>query len=205
MAVALFLCCSALYAQFPRHPSHRVKKPVPESPPVYYEPKIWPNVVYGSLLGPACGFGVNYDVRFTQRRVGWGARVGIGFAPEYAESWSKSSSWPLTIPSRNPTDTIRHRVYVNNRPSIFGGINYVLGQPDGHCMEVGAGLTYLFGDSLWFEEGVSDHTLLGWLSIGMRRHFIDKRFMFKVAFTPMFSSNRVTPNGELGFGYCFSR
>lgn len=204
-AVVLLFCCSTLYGQQrwkPPHPLHPHRRPAIPADSVftrntpYHEPKIWPQAVYGSLLGPACGFGVNYDVRFTKSRIGLGARAGIGFAPEYTDSWY---NWK----DGNRADTGRHRIFVNNRPSIFAGVNYILGQPDKHCLEAGAGLTYLFGDSLWFQEGVSDRTTLGWLSIGGRRHFSNKHFLFRIAAMAMFSTNRVTPNMDMGFGYCW--
>lgn len=145
--------------------------------------------------------GVNYDMRFNGKRTGLGMRVGAGFAPQYEEKWS----YYKRVPGRGTYQdtTITHSFSVPNRPSIFGGFNYVLGMPDKHCVEFGAGMTYLFGDSLWFEEGATDRTALGWLSIAGRRHFINKHFMFRMGAMLMFSSNQVTPNLDTGFGYCF--
>ncbi|QJB34775.1 hypothetical protein HF329_27140 [Chitinophaga oryzae] len=130
-------------------------------------------------------------------------RAGAGFAPGYDESrtshkriYQGGTAWDSAV-----TTVIR----IPTRPNLFGGINYVFGlpDPDKHCVEVGVGMTYMFGDSLWFEEGVSGRTTLGWLSVAGRRHFISKHFMFRIGAMLMFSSNQVTPNLDTGFGYCF--
>ncbi|WP_212001466.1 hypothetical protein [Chitinophaga sp. HK235] len=199
MAVAFVFCCTTLFAQRKKTPQPRFSADTLVTAAA--DARIWPHALYGSLFSPACGFGLNYDVRFTRRRTGLGARMGIGFAPEYRDSWADKPSRPRWNGSVE-VDTGRHYLSVPNRPSIFGGLNYVVGQPDKNCAELGAGMTYLFGDSLWFEEGASDRTLVGWTAAAWRRHF-KRHFMMKIGGMLMFSSNRVTPNLDLGFGYCW--
>ncbi|NML36525.1 hypothetical protein HHL17_04885 [Chitinophaga sp. G-6-1-13] len=201
-AVALLFCCISLSAQKTPQDSTNHSRPRKEHP--VYLPKKWPHVVYGTLLGPSCGIGVNYDTRFNGKRTGLGMRVGAGIVPQYKESWRYYKRIPEGQ-GRYHDSTITHSFSVPDRPTLFGGINYVFGlpNPDRNCLEVGAGMTYMFGDSLWFEEGATDRTTLGWLSIAGRRHFINKHFMFRMGAMLMFSSNQVTPNLDTGFGYCF--
>lgn len=201
IAVAPLFCCISLYAQKAPRDSTRHPRPRKEQP--VYLPKKWPHVVYGTLFGPSCGMGVNYDTRFNGKRTGLGMRVGAGIVPRYEETWYSRKRVP-----RDRTfydSTITHTLVVPDRPTLFGGINYVfaLPDPDRNCLEVGGGMTFMFGDSLWFEEGATDRTILGWLSIGGRRHFINKHFIFRIGAMLMFSSNQVTPNMDTGFGYCF--
>nr|WP_295868865.1 hypothetical protein [uncultured Chitinophaga sp.] len=196
-AVALLFCSSFLYAQkVPRDSTHLKTHPV-------YSPKKWPHVVYGTLLGPACGIGITYDTRFNGKRTGFGMRAGVGIVPKYEEG-------RVTRKLGTGNDSLRYIFNTTyqvtpDRATLFGGVNYVLGlpDPDKHCVEIGAGMTYLFGDSLWFDDKTTDRTPLGWLSIAGRRHFINKHFMFRMGAMLMFSSNRATPNLDTGFGYCF--
>ncbi|MBC9931309.1 hypothetical protein [Chitinophaga qingshengii] len=198
--VALLFCCVSLYAQTAA-PADSISFP-PEKHPVYL-PKNWPHVIYGSLFGASCGLGLNYDMRFTGKRTGLGMLAGVGFVPRYKET---RLNYRLVREGNRYRDSTTTTIAVTPaRPSLYGGLNYVLGlpNPDRNCLELGAGMTYLFGDSLWFEEGATDRTLLGWLSVSGRRHFINKHFMFRMGAMLMFSSNRVTPNVDTGFGYSF--
>ncbi|SKA10649.1 hypothetical protein SAMN04488128_102822 [Chitinophaga eiseniae] len=189
-----------LYAQkVPRDSSRQSRK----EHPVYYSSKKWPHVVYGTLLGASCGIGVTYDTRFNGKRSGFGIMAGAGVVPEYEEGRVSRKLGTGADSLRYVFNTTYH--VTPTRPTLYGGFNYVFGlpDPDKHCVEIGAGMTYMFGDSLWFEEGVSSRTLLGWLSVAGRRHFINKHFMFRMGAMLMFSSNQVTPNLDTGFGYCF--
>jgi hypothetical protein len=110
--------------------------------------------VYFSIWGPTAFAGVNYDIRFTGRENGIGARAGLGVIPQYVEYRTINGSKQRT----------------EYRPTILSipfGLNYVIGKKK-HFVEVGGGMTYLTGDSLWYDDVTTTYTWLGWWGVNYR-------------------------------------
>ena len=120
--------------------------------------------VYFSVWGPTAFAGVNYDIRFTGKENGIGARVGLGIIPQYVEY-------------RKDINGVKQRT--EYRPTILStpfGLNYVIGKKK-HFVELGVGMTYLNGDSLWYDDETTTYTWLRWWSVSYRLHMHNRLTM----------------------------
>ncbi|MDP9047498.1 MAG: hypothetical protein M3N14_05130 [Bacteroidota bacterium] len=135
--------------------------------------------VYVELGGPGLIFSGNYDTRFSQRRDGFGGRVGIGFI---AGGGSSLISFPVQF-------------------------NYLLGK-GGKYFEIGAGATYAsyHGQDIFsFDNNATttSHTVLGTLTFGYRYQPVDGGFNFRASFNPLFDSSTFYPSAGVSLGYTF--
>ncbi|RFS22500.1 hypothetical protein DVR12_11905 [Chitinophaga silvatica] len=149
--------------------------------------------VYFSIWGPTAFAGINYDVRFTGREDGIGARAGFGIIPQYTEY------------RRNINGEKQRTEYRPTIVSIPFGLNYVLGKKK-HHVEVGAGATYLSGDSLWYDDVTTSYTWLGWWSVNYRLN-LRNRISMRAGISGFIStSNNLAarlPVPEWSIGYRF--
>ncbi len=131
------------------------------------------NAFYVELLGNGLLFSANYDVRIANK---FGIRAGIGYVGS-----TEGEGGILTIP-------------------VMG--NFLLGN-NGRYFEVGAGITYVSGDSdLFNDDGFS--SVLGTLSFMYRRQPVDGGFMWKIGLTPFLAEGIFVPYwGGVGIGYCW--
>ena len=133
--------------------------------------------LFAELYGAGLTLSFNYDTRFSNRRDGFGARVGIGF---------DASSSPLvtTLPFQ---------------------VNYLLGKKD-KFFEVGVGATHLSGshDDLPFSNSDTNHPVtIGTFTFGYRYQPLKGGFTFRASFNPIFNSANFFPFGGVSFGYTF--
>jgi len=120
---------------------------------------------YVELLGNGLVFSANYDMRFAAAETdGLGGRLGIGYV-----GGGDLGGSVLTVPVI---------------------INYLLGK-DGKYFEVGAGFTYVGGNTTFadgFESGI-----IGTMSFQYRRQPIDGGFMWKIGLTPVIAAGTFIP------------
>lgn len=134
---------------------------------------------YVELGGPGLLFSANYDTRFSQRRDGFGGRLGVGFVETSGVSL-------VTVPFQ---------------------FNYLLGK-DSKYFEVGLGATYASfntaSDFLGFDTTPSSHnSFFGTMTFGYRYQPIDGGFNFRASFNPIFYSSNFAPFFGVSFGYTF--
>jgi hypothetical protein len=134
--------------------------------------------VYVELGGPGLLFSANYDTRFSERRDGFGGRIGIGFI---AGGGSSLVSFPVQL-------------------------NYLLGKSSKY-FEIGAGATYASysGQSLFSFDNTTttSHTVLGTMTFGYRYQPVDGGFNFRASFNPLFDSSTFYPSAGISLGYTF--
>lgn len=183
--IALFMCCLSATAQT-QPPTERTNISVKKAPHPYSQ-----TILLG-VAGPACGISLNYDIRFNGTDKGLGARIGFGYVPEYSE---ERQSWSTHITYK--------RIYKAKTTLPFG-FNYVLAPSPRHMIEFGAGLTYMSGDSLWYDDISTSYTWLGWMSMHYRRT-IGKHLLMRVGLVAMASKEYVAPfpTPEWGMGFRF--
>lgn len=141
-----------------------------------------PKIVYVQLGGPGL-VSANYDMRFSQKEDGIGGRIGVG-------GFSLGD------------------YYDGGRVSIFtipAGLNYLLGKDGKNYFEVGAGFTYVGGNSRGGDyESDNFSSSFGNLTFGYRLAPAKGGFMFKAEITPVFGRGFFMPYyGGVGFGYKF--
>jgi len=183
--IALFMCSTAVTAQTLSlvETGHTPAK----KPPYSYS-----QVLYISGFGPACGVSLNYDIRFNGTYKGLGARIGFGYVPEYIEEVKEWRS----------SDT--HQNIYKAKTTLPVGLTYVLAPSSKHMIEFGAGLTYMSGDSLWYDEVTTSYTWIGWMSMHYRRT-IGKHLLMRAGLAAMMANNYIAPfpTPEWGLGYRF--
>ena len=147
---------------------------------------------YAEGGGPGIMFSANFDRRFKQSHLGWGARVGLGFVTAYESqidpvtgyyNWDDQVS-VVTVPVQ---------------------INYIFGKGTSpHTFEVGGGLTYV-GRELdimnFYEEKQSQ--LFGTFSFMYRRQPVSGGFTWRAGFTPLIAKGYIQPFVGAGVGYNF--
>jgi hypothetical protein len=135
--------------------------------------------IFFELGGPGLLFSANYDTRFSQRRDGFGGRIGLGFI---ASNGSSLVSVPVQL-------------------------NYLLGK-NSKYFEIGVGASYVSfssgSDFLSFNSTpTTSHTVLGTMTFGYRYQPIDGGFNFRASFNPIFDSSNFVPFGGISVGYTF--
>jgi len=79
--------------------------------------------------------------------------------------------------------------------------NYLLGN-NGSYFEIGAGITYITGDTS-FGDGF-DSSIIGTMSFMYRKQPVDGGFMWKIGLTPVIASGNFIPYWPgVGLGYCW--
>ena len=131
------------------------------------------NAFYVELLGNGLLLSANYDVRIANK---FGVRAGIGYVGS-----TEGEGGILTVP-------------------VMG--NFLLGN-NGRYFEVGAGITYVSGNSdIFNDDGFS--SILGTLSFMYRRQPVDGGFMWKIGLTPFLAEGIFVPYwAGVGIGYCW--
>lgn len=127
------------------------------------------------LLGNGLIASANFDMRFSKKTDGLGARVGIGYV-----GGGDAEASILTIPIM---------------------LNHLLGK-DGNYFEVGAGIVYISGEADFSD--FQDSAVAGTLSFMYRKQPIDGGFMWKIGLTPIIASGVFIPYwGGVAIGYAF--
>lgn len=183
--IALFMCSTSVTAQT-LSPTEPVNTPVKKASRSYSQ------AVYISGFGPACGISLNYDIRFNGTYKGLGARIGFGYVPEYIETvneWGTSDS---------------HQNVYKAKTTLPVGLTYVLAPSPKHMMEFGVGVTYMSGDSMWYDEVTTSYTWIGWASMHYR-HAVGKHLLIRAGLVAMIANNYIAPfpTPEWGIGYRF--
>lgn len=136
--------------------------------------------------GPGIMFSANYDKRFTAIRLGWGARIGVGFVTAWDDfdnfDWELSSA--ITLPIQ---------------------VNYIFGKANSpHTLEAGAGITYV-SKELEILNFYDDRRtqLFGTFCFMYRRQPADGGFSWRAGFTPLIGNGLIQPLGALSVGYNF--
>lgn len=147
-----------------------------------------------AFAGPACGISLQYDIRFNSGHTGLGARAAVAYVPPYEDSWKGTGDVP-----------VYYRWY-DGKPTVLLGLNYVLAPTPNskNMVEFGAGATYLFGDSLWYDDITTSYAVLGWISANYRRT-IGKRLLMRVGASIVGSKRYIAnfPTPEWSLGYRF--
>ncbi len=149
---------------------------------------------YAEVGGPGLVFSANLDKRFTKSHLGWGGRIGIGFASSYEETI-------YTIPgggiSYNYEDVSVLTVPVQ--------VNYIFGKgASPHTFEVGGGIT-IGGkkiDIFNFNDDKKSN-LFGTASFMYRRQPANGGFTWRLGFTPIIAKGYIQPFAGAGVGYNF--
>jgi len=131
------------------------------------------NAFFVEILGNGLLFSANYDVRVANK---FGVRAGIGYVGS-----TEGEGGILTIP-------------------VMG--NFLLGK-NGRYFEVGAGITYVSGNSdIFDDDGFS--SVLGTLSFMYRSQPVNGGFMWKIGLTPFLAEGIFVPYwAGVGIGYCW--
>lgn len=183
--IALFMCSAVTTAQ-------TLLPPDTVNIPVKKVPRPYSQAAYISGFGPACGISLNYDIRFNGTYKGLGARIGFGYVPEYVEEYGEWGTHPA------------HKNIYKAKTTLPFGLTYVLAPSPKHMIEFGVGLTYMSGDSLWYDEVTSSYTWIGWMSMHYRRT-IGKHLIMRVGLAAMATAYHVAPfpTPEWGMGFRF--
>ena len=136
--------------------------------------------VYAEIGGPGLA-SANFDMRFSQKNDGLGGRLGVG-GFSVSDGFGGHTS-VFTIPV---------------------GLNYLLGKDGKNYFEIGAGFTYIGGNSKGDYDSESFSSSFGNLTLGYRLAPAAGGFMFKAQITPVFGRGFFIPYwAGLGFGYKF--
>ncbi len=149
---------------------------------------------YAELGGPGLVFSANIDKRFTASHLGWGGRIGIGFASSYEET---------RVPQPNGGYSNHYEdVSVVTFPVQ---LNYIFGKSNSpHTFEVGAGAT-IAGKKIEIFNFYDDRrsSFFGTASFMYRRQPINGGFTWRIGFTPVIAKGYIQPFGGAGVGYNF--
>jgi hypothetical protein len=130
-------------------------------------------VVYAEAGGPGL-LSINYDMRLTNTKDGFGFRAGVG-------GWSIKSSKLLFVPL---------------------GFNYITSKNDKDYFEAGAGGTVV-SNSLGDGDGPFKSSF-GWISLGYRKQPAEGGYFFKASLVPVFGKGFFWPYyAGVGVGYTF--
>jgi hypothetical protein len=149
---------------------------------------------YAELGGPGLVFSANIDKRFTRSHLGWGGRVGVGFASSYEET-------RVTQPNGGYSNFYED-VSVVTLPIQ---INYIFGKGNSpHTFEVGAGAT-IAGKKIEIFNFYDDKrsSFFGTASFMYRRQPATGGFTWRIGFTPIIAKGYIQPFGGAGVGYNF--
>jgi len=149
---------------------------------------------YAEVGGPGLVFSANLDKRFNKTHLGWGGRVGIGFASSYEEK--------TVVPPNGGSYTIHEDVSILTLPLQ---VNYIFGKGDSpHTFEVGAGVT-IGGKKIEIFNFYDDRrsNLFGTASFMYRRQPANGGFTWRLGFTPIFAKGYIQPFAGAGVGYNF--
>ena len=131
--------------------------------------------VYFELGGPGIA-SFNYDLRFSGREGGLGARIGVGYS-NIVSSGSSVVYLPL-------------------------GINYLLGKEKGHYFEIGGGVTPVFNASPDDDSAITE--TFAHLVLGYRFQPIGKGFTFRGFLCPIYGNGIFVPYyAGISGGYTF--
>lgn len=136
--------------------------------------------IYGELLGPSGGLGVNYDARFRKgAETGWGWRAGLGLG--YA-----SSSNLVALKFADDKIETYNRMYQVTVPL---GINYLVGKGNSK-FETGAGISFI--NAIYTSKSgaktVSEYGFTPFISLGYRL-VTNRGFMLRAGVLPTFDTN----------------
>jgi len=155
--------------------------------------------VYIEFGGPGLVMSFNFDSRFIpSERLGFGARIGAGFAVKQQEEGT-----PIIGNGGEITTKTRNKTYY----SFPIGVNYVLGKPsEASTFEVGA-VVMLYTDKVhpYNYYGTEKASNVNYcLTFMYRVAPMDGGMSFRIGFTPILgASGNLYPTGAIGFGYAF--
>ena len=136
--------------------------------------------VFMEIKGSGVNLTINYDSRFVKKSNGFGGRVGVGF---FGDRWQKAFNLPVEI-------------------------NYLIGNRF-HFLELGTGIVWGNYDEISDDQkGFADAYLtpldgFGFnLNIGYR-YQKPERIMFKLNFTPLFTTSKIYHLAGISCGYSF--
>jgi hypothetical protein len=143
--------------------------------PILFTCTLQAQTFYVELGGPGLA-SLNFDTRFNKANGGMGGRLGIG-------GFSIDGSGVVFLPA---------------------GINYLLGKDNKNFLEIGAGVTPVFGTGDLTEETFSN--TFGHLLFGYRLLPEDGGFSFRGFICPVFGKGFFIPYyGGVSFGYKFHK
>ena len=150
--------------------------------------------------GAGIAFSANFDTRFTESRLGWGIRAGVGFVSADRTVYDPNTGWWY---SSDPESAI----------TVPAQINYIFGKRNSqHTFEAGAGATYVskkldimdfyqYGYNNTFRDRRSQ--LFGTFSFMYRRQPVNGGFSWRAGFTPLFAKGLIQPFAGVSVGYNF--
>jgi len=133
-------------------------------------------ILFLELGGPGLAISINYDQRLSDKKDGWGYRVGTGY-------FGDGGNTVFTVPLQ---------------------INYLLGS-DGKYFEFGGGTTFINttgdnkGKTFIFDRITG---FIGTATIGVR-YEPQKSVNFRLGFVPVFSNDEIVYAGGFSVGYTF--
>ncbi len=150
---------------------------------------------YAELGGPGLVFSANIDKRFTKSHLGWGGRVGLGFASGYEEGAVIQQPGGGYYSNSEQVSVVTLPIQVNY---IFGKSN------SPHTFEVGAGAT-IAGKKIEIFDFYDDKrsNFYGTASFMYRRQPATGGFTWRIGFTPIIAKGYIQPFGGAGVGYNF--
>ncbi|GAA0528394.1 hypothetical protein [Chitinophaga japonensis] len=169
----------------------------PVTSPAAWQPDKSRHSIYAGIMGGGVFLSLHYELRLQPDQLGWGARIGIGYAPGYEETKHIRGDSGVWITSNQ---------HYPSKLTIPFNVNYLLGKAGSpHRLELGLGLTYMDGDAKLFDQVTTRHTWLVMGTVGYRRFYFHNRLMWKIAFTPVISldADYPLPYAEGGIGLRF--
>ena len=169
-------------------------------------------IFYAELGGPGVLSSFHFDGRFKSgERLGWGYRVGVGFAiGQFEEERERYGGYGYGGGYGNYGEYNDVYVYTDYRTRTYYtipvGVNYVLGKKNSSsALEIGAAVTFLTRKtSLFCYDVETPGNVIGNFTFMYRRAPINGGFLFRVGFTPVIgTSGDLFPMGAVGFGYAF--
>lgn len=138
-----------------------------------------PNSIYFEALGSAVIYSINYDRLFTEN---FGGRIGFMYLSEL------------------------DFIFVSAKDLLFIPVtlNYFVGGK--HKLELGAGAVFAGVSStgaFGFKSGNAQSNIVGTATIGYRFQKSKGGFLFRISFTPFFTSKGIVPYGGVSMGMCF--
>lgn len=135
------------------------------------------HTVYGELGGNGLALTANYERRFAPR---WAGR--IGFAYVVSEDDSGDEDPVVVVPVM---------------------INYITHPELNHHFELGAGATFVAGETSQWASSVDEQfsNVVGTATIGYRYQRPGRGFVFRAGLTPFFDGGDFLPWAGVSFGY----
>lgn len=148
------------------------------------------------LGGPGIVFSANFDTRFTQSRLGFGGRIGIGFVSAYDDYY-------------DPTTGMYYGGDQQSAITFPAQVNYIFGKNNSpHSFEIGGGITYVTKklNIMNFDYyNNKDHRtqLFGTFSFMYRRQPVNGGFSWRAGFTPLVGKGLIQAFAAASVGYNF--